>query len=111
MPGFLGPVIFVLAPTGQGWLLMGSAKALAAANWGSVAEVTVTAVAGIFALAVGFQGWLLGRATVFERVLFCIAGFTLAYPGATADVVGFGLVLIALACHWRRGRTPPPAVA
>ncbi|HYG43278.1 MAG TPA: TRAP transporter fused permease subunit [Bordetella sp.] len=111
IPAFLVPFIFVLDPAGQGLLLMGSAKALAAASWWSIAEVTITAAAGIFALAVGFQGWLLVRATVFERVLFCIAGFALVYPGALADGVGFGLALLALACHWRRGRTPPPAVA
>ncbi|MBV7483307.1 TRAP transporter fused permease subunit [Bordetella sp. BOR01] len=111
IPAFLVPFIFVLDPSGQGLLLMGSAKALAAASWWSIAEVTITAAVGIFALAVGFQGWLLVRATVFERVLLCIAGFALVYPGALADGVGFGLVLIALACHWRRSRTPPRAVA
>lgn len=111
MPAFLVPFMFVLDPTGQGLLLMGSTKALATANWWSVAEVTITAVAGIFALAVGFQGWFVKRATMFERALFCIAGFALVYPGRVADVVGFGLVLIALACHWRRRRTPPAAVA
>lgn len=110
IPAFLVPFIFVLEPSGQGLLLMGSTEALAAANWWSIAAVTVTAAAGIFALAVGFQGWLLVRATVFERVLFCIAGFVLVYPGGVADLIGFGLVLIALLCHWWRGRTPPAAV-
>src|SRR5690606_11540711 len=103
--------IFVLDPTGHGLLLMGSTKALAAANWWSIAAVTITATVGIFSLAIGFQGWLLVRATKFERVLFCIAGFTLVYPGPIADGVGFGLVLLALAFHWRRGRMRPPAVA
>ncbi|CAM4022431.1 TRAP transporter permease [Bordetella tumulicola] len=110
IPAFLVPFIFVLEPSGQGLLLMGSTEALAAANWWSIAAVTVTAAAGIFSLAVGFQGWLLVRATMFERVLFCIAGFVLVYPGGVADLIGFGLVLIALLCHWWRGRTSPPAV-
>lgn len=110
IPAFLVPFIFVLEPSGQGLLLMGSTEALAAANWWSIAAVTATAAAGIFSLAVGFQGWLLVRATMFERVLFCIAGFVLVYPGGVADLIGFGLVLIALLCHWWRGRTSPPAV-
>ena len=42
---------------------MGSTKALAAANWWSIAEVTLTAALGIAALAGGFQGWALRRAT------------------------------------------------
>jgi TRAP transporter 4TM/12TM fusion protein len=110
IPAFLVPFIFVLDPSGQGLLLMGSTKALAAANWWSIAQVTVTAAAGIFALAVGFQGWLLVRANFFERALFVIAGFALVYPGFVSDVLGFALVLIALASHWRR-RPPPAAIA
>jgi hypothetical protein len=40
---------------------MGSTKALATANWWSIAEVTVTAAIGIAALAAGFQGWACAR--------------------------------------------------
>ena len=59
--------MFVLDPAGQGLLLMGSTKALAAANWGSIALVTLTAAVGIAALAGGFQGWALRRTTAIER--------------------------------------------
>ena len=45
VPAFLVPFMFVLDPSGQGLLLMGSTKALAAANWWSIAEVTLTAAA------------------------------------------------------------------
>ena len=102
IPAFLVPFIFVLDPSGQGLLLMGSTKALAAANWWDIAQVTVTAAAGIFALAVGFQGWLLVRATTVERVLLIVAGFALVYPGSISNITGFALVLIALISHWRR---------
>jgi len=111
IPAFLVPFIFVLDPTGHGLLLMGSTKALAAASWWPIVVVTITAAVGIFSLAIGFQGWLLVRATKFERFLFCIAGFVLVYPGPIADGVGFGLVLLALACHWWRRRTQPSAAA
>ena len=47
VPAFLVPFMFVLDPSGQGLLLMGSTKALAAANWWSIAEVTLTAAVGI----------------------------------------------------------------
>jgi TRAP-type uncharacterized transport system fused permease subunit len=96
--------MFVLDPSGQGLLLMGSTKALAAANWWSIAEVTLTAAVGIAALAAGFQGWMLLRTTVLERVMLLVAGFALVYPSALADAVGFGFALGALALQYFRGR-------
>ena len=47
VPAFLVPFMFVLDPSGQGLLLMGSSKALATANWWSIAEVTFTAALGV----------------------------------------------------------------
>src|SRR5258707_417236 len=66
-PAFLVPFFFVLDPEGSGLLLTGSFKALAGANWWSIAEVTITAAIGIAALAGGFQGWALMKATWIER--------------------------------------------
>jgi len=102
VPAFLVPFMFVLAPEGQGLLLMGSTKALATANWWSIAEVTITCAIGIAALAAGFQGWALKRTTLAERWMFIVAGFALVYPGALADLIGFGLVLAALGMQWIR---------
>src|SRR5678816_4166350 len=78
VPAFLLPFMFVLDPSGQGLLLMGSTKALATANWWSIAEVTITAAIGIAALAAGFQGWALRKTTRIERALLIIAGVALA---------------------------------
>src|SRR5205809_1895744 len=69
VPAFLLPFMFVLDPAGQGLLLMGSTKALAGANWWSIAQVTLTAALGIAAIAGGFQGWALRRATPLERAM------------------------------------------
>jgi TRAP transporter 4TM/12TM fusion protein len=102
VPAFLLPFMFVLDPSGQGLLLMGSTKALAAANWWSIAEVTCTAALGIAALAGGFQGWALTRATVLERTMLIVAGFALVYPSGTADIVGVGLVIGALLIQYLR---------
>jgi TRAP-type uncharacterized transport system fused permease subunit len=85
--------MFVLDPSGQGLLLMGSSKALANADWWSIAEVTITCALGIAALAAGFQGWAFRRTSKVERVLLIVAGFLLAYPGWVADLVGIALVL------------------
>ncbi len=102
VPAFLVPFMFVLDPSGQGLLLMGSTKALAAASWGSIAMVTLTAALGVAALAAGFQGWALKRTNVVERTLLIVAGFALVYPGVIGDVVGFGGVLLALALQLLR---------
>jgi TRAP transporter 4TM/12TM fusion protein len=102
VPAFLLPFMFVLDPSGQGLLLMGSTKALAAANWWSIAEVTFTAALGIAALAGGFQGWALTRATALERTMLIVAGFALVYPSATTDIVGIGLMIGVLAIQYLR---------
>ena len=110
VPAFLVPFMFVLDPSGQGLLLMGSTKALANADWASIAMVTLTAALGIAALAAGFQGWAFKRATAIERVLFVIAGFALVYPGVIGDIIGFGGVLLAVLLQVLR-RTPRAAAA
>ena len=107
VPAFLVPFMFVLDPSGQGLLLMGSSKALAQANWWSIAEVTFTAALGVAALAAGFQGWALKKATAIERVMLIVAGFALVYPTVTADLLGIGLVTAALALQYLRARPAP----
>ena len=107
VPAFLVPFMFVLDPAGQGLLLMGTTKALAQANWWSILEVTLTAAAGIMALAAGFQGWALRRTTLIERWLFIVAGFALAYPTGLSDVIGFGLVGAAIAMQLLRRQVQP----
>ncbi len=105
VPAFLLPFMFVLDPAGQGLLLMGSTQALAAANWWSIAQVTLTAAVGIAAIAAGFQGWALLRTTKLERVMFIVAGIALVYPGWMADLVGFGLMGGAVALQVLRQRS------
>ncbi|MEJ5989729.1 TRAP transporter fused permease subunit [Ramlibacter sp. PS3R-8] len=107
VPAFLLPFVFVLDPSGQGLLLMGSTKALANANWWSIAEVTFTAALGIAALAAGFQGWALRKTNWIERALLLVAGFLLAYPAWMADLVGIALVVAALAMQVLRPRPVP----
>jgi TRAP-type uncharacterized transport system fused permease subunit len=102
VPAFLVPFMFVLDPSGQGLLLMGSTKALANANWWSIAEVTLTCALGIAALAAGFQGWALRRTTKVERGLLLLAGVLLAYPGWMADLAGLVGVIAAMAMQLLR---------
>jgi TRAP transporter 4TM/12TM fusion protein len=110
VPAFLLPFMFVLDASGQGLLLMGSTKALASANWWSIAQVSLTAAAGIAALAAGFQGWMFIRTTWLERTLLLVAGFALAYPGTFYDLLGFGLLIAAVVMQQLRGKGMVAAV-
>ena len=87
---------------------MGSTKALAAANWLSIGQVTLTAALGIAAIAGGFQGWALRRATGIERCMLIVAGVALAYPGGIADLVGLSLIVAVLAMQ--RFLAAPPVL-
>ena len=108
IPAFLVPFMFVLEPSGQGLLLMGSMKNLANADWTSIAWVTFSAAVGIGAIAAGFQGWAFKRTSLVERCLLIVAGVALVLPGTTFDLIGFGCVIAALAMQLVR-RGPKPA--
>ena len=104
VPAFLLPFMFVLDPSGQGLLLMGSTKALATAPWGSIAIVSLTAAVGIAAIAAGFQGWAWLKTTSVERTLLIVAGFALVYPSSWTDLGGLAMVVVAVASQWWRLR-------
>ncbi len=108
MPAFLVPFMFVLDPAGVGLLLNGSMKALAAANWGSIALVAMTAAIGIAALAGGMQNWLLRECRRWERWMLIIAGLLLVYPKPAFDISGVVLIVIVVAAQWLRPRTEAP---
>jgi len=107
-PAFLVPFMFVLDPAGQGLLLYGSTKALAGADWTSIALVTFTAAVGIMALAGAFQGWLFKKTSRIERAMLLVAGFLLVYPSSLSDAIGFALVVVVLAMQWLRRPAPKP---
>jgi TRAP-type uncharacterized transport system fused permease subunit len=61
LPAFLVPFVFTLTPQGLGVLMQGTPAA--------VATATITAAAGIAALAAAFGGWIRGPASPIERGL------------------------------------------
>ena len=110
-PAFLVPFMFVLDPSGTALLLTGSFKTLASADWGLVAQVTITAAIGIAALAGGLQGWLLRKTLLVERWMLIIAGLMLAYPAPLFDYIGFALVAAVVVMQKFRAREAEPARA
>ena len=96
LPAFLVPFAFTLDPRGLGLLLR--------AGWADVALSTLTAAAGVAAVAMAFGGRGIGRATVLERVLAGTGGLCLFYAAPVADVAGFLLTALAVVLNLARSR-------
>ena len=109
-PAFLVPFMFVLDPSGAGLLLGGSFKNLAQANWWAIAEISITAIIGIAALAGGLQGWLLHKTNLLERWMLIVAGIMLVYPRALFDYIGIALfVAVIVMQKLHKGSAQPAA--
>jgi TRAP-type uncharacterized transport system fused permease subunit len=88
LPAFIVPFMFTLHPNGVGLLLAGP--------WANILWTVLTSLVGIAALAGGVDGWLLKRTTPWERGLLVTAGLSLVYSYWVFDVIGFGLVTLAI---------------
>jgi TRAP transporter 4TM/12TM fusion protein len=99
LPAFLVPFVFTLREDGMGILLQASA--------GTIVWTSVTAAAGVSALAVSAGGWLRGRLTTLERTVAATAGVLLMYPAAPSDLAGTALLSAGIALHLRRTRSEP----
>jgi TRAP-type uncharacterized transport system fused permease subunit len=104
LPAFLVPFVFVLDPQGQGLLLMGSLKALAQADLGSILLITTTTALGVLAMSGAFQGWLLHRLGAAERVLLAVVGVALIFRFPYSVPVGLLGLLMVLAWQVMRHR-------
>jgi TRAP-type uncharacterized transport system fused permease subunit len=102
LPAFVVPFMFVLEPAGAGLLL----QLPAGGSWWNVVGVTVSALAGICALAAGVQGWALQRTTGFERWLLIGAGVLLVYTTPVTDALGALMIVVALGSQWLRRPAP-----
>jgi len=112
MPAFIVPFAFILEPDGVGLLL----KLPKGGDWTDIVEITVSTTLGILALSAGFQGWLLRRTALVERVLLIVAGFLFLMPAVFdvpitkltghhlvgAHVIGVLFGLAAIATQWFR---------
>jgi TRAP transporter 4TM/12TM fusion protein len=104
LPAFLVPFVFVLDPQGQGLLLMGSLKALAQADLGSILLITTTTALGVLAMSGAFQGWLLHRLGAAERVLLAVVGVALIFRFPYSVPLGLLGLLMVLAWQAMRHR-------
>jgi len=90
---FIVPFMFAYDP---GLLLIGSVP--------SVVLAVCTACIGVFALAVGIEGYLLRNLAVWERCAMFASAFLLIAPGVTTTVVGFALLIFMMLLQLK-GRT------
>ena len=88
-PTYIVPFMFVYEPA---LLLEG--------NWVVIVTSAVSATAGVLCLAGGLQGWALGPAAMWQRVLLVCAALLLIKPGLLTDAMGVGFVVVALGGTW-----------
>ncbi len=91
--GFLVPFLFVYGPA---LLLQGSPP--------EILWVSLTALLGVICLSAALQGWLLGPAMWYERVILLAAAVTLIKPGLATDGFGFGGFALIAFLQWLRHR-------
>jgi len=88
LPAFIVPFMFTLDPKGLGILLKGPVM--------DVIWTTLTAFIGIAALAGGVENWLFKKTTFYERIMLIMGGLALVYPEPLYDMVGLGLIVVAV---------------
>ena len=87
---YIVPFMFVFAPA---LLFIGSA--------GEIIQATVTALVGVYALALGLQGWgFKGHLNPVQRVLALTTALLMIFPGWLTDIPG--VLLLGLLYLWER---------
>jgi TRAP transporter 4TM/12TM fusion protein len=83
LPGFIIPYVFV---NDSSILLIGTTS--------HILRTSVTALIGIFALAVSMMGYFLTRVNIIERIFMAIAAILLIFPDFRLGVIGMIIVII-----------------
>jgi TRAP-type uncharacterized transport system fused permease subunit len=87
LPAFIVPFMFTASPEGIGLLLKGPVM--------NIIIVTITALAGVWALSGAVGGYLIRQIGPIERTVLAVSGILLFYAGAVHDVIG-SLILAAV---------------
>jgi TRAP transporter 4TM/12TM fusion protein len=93
LPAFVVPLMFTLSREGAGVLLIGTLR--------EIVQAGVTALLGVAALAAGFGGWIVRRASSIERTLAVAGGLLLCYGNPWSDSLGTALTAVVLFLHFR----------
>jgi TRAP transporter 4TM/12TM fusion protein len=99
MAAFIIPFMFVYGPS----LLM----------VGSVTEILVTLVSaslGVIGLSACIMGWLIGPASLFQRVVLFSGAMLMIKPGILTDLLGLGLIILIIAWQLVQGKQSGPGL-
>ena len=78
---------------------------------GNVAEILsvfISAFIGVSIMSAGFQGWLLWKLHLLERIIFICAGLLMFIPGTLTDITGLAIAIVLIAINmkkWKKVRT------
>ena len=100
---FIVPYIFAYSPD---MLIV-----ISDAPWYEIVWLVVTAIAGIFVLSAGMEGYMLVRMPAWERILGLAGGLLLIIPGMPTDIAGIAIIaiLILLQIIGKKKNAPPKA--
>ncbi|MFV0497850.1 MAG: TRAP transporter permease [Candidatus Fimivivens sp.] len=82
--GFVVPFVFCYTPA---FMMQGSSA--------EIIYVLFTALLGVIAMSMGFQGWYFKNLNMLERLLLLVGGLGLVLPGTLTNLAGF-VVMIGL---------------
>ncbi|SFE54800.1 TRAP transporter permease [Alteribacillus iranensis] len=88
--GFIIPFFFLYNP-----VLLFSGE-----NIGGSIQALITASIGVVCLAGGLQGWLIGKASILQRISLFIIALLMITPSLVTDAAG--IVVLALIVIWQR---------
>lgn len=101
LPGFIVPFMIVYNPV----LLMQPDPSVSLPLWAAVGLAFVTALIGIFALAVSINNFFSVKLNLFERVGLFASAILLISGGFMTDIVGISLLVIFMGMHLFRARS------
>jgi TRAP transporter 4TM/12TM fusion protein len=83
--GFIAPFMFVYQPA---LLMIG--------DWPTIALTFMTATGGILLIAAALSAYLVGPASLWQRVVMAAGGVALVWPGALSDALGLAAAVIVV---------------
>ncbi|MEG0934902.1 MAG: TRAP transporter permease [Clostridia bacterium] len=83
---FLIPYMFVYNPE----------MLLINAQWYNVIRIVITALVGMFGIGSALEGYCTRHAHLLQRILFLAGGLMLVDPGLLTDIIGIGMVGVAM---------------